>query len=312
MREALRCAVVMTAVAHLGLLGLGGCVAPRGAAQPPGPAVPPEKIERLLNEPCGVVSVVTPFRDATFGDDGRSIDVDLCERPASGVLVGKRSLLVTHHQIDESEDHILIDDQRTRYRVARTMPEPIYADGWALLIGNSDPVGWALLTLSTAPRGVEPIQVDGLTALPDGGTIFIVFSELVNAEDAQQAFEESRFDILTFRRRVAVGRAVQRKPRWLRRWIEANPQRRLALSGWLLVLGLPKLTPGTSGAAAFWWPDGSEDPICVGVAEAGVEFRDHRTGQLLDSGGLIRRPRQTFCDSVDQVAPDTDNRGVEP
>ena len=312
MREALRCAVVITAVAHLGLLGLGGCVAPRGAAQPPVPAVSPEKIERFLNEPCGVVSVVTPFRDATFGDEGRSIDVDLCERPASGVLVGKRSLLVTHHQIDESEDHILIDDQRTRYRVARTMPEPIYADGWALLIGNSDPVGWALLTLSTAPRGVEPIQVDGLTALPDGGTIFIVFSELVNAEDAQRAFEESRFDILTFRRRVAVGRAVERKPKWLRRWIKSNPQPGRVFSKWLLVSGAPEAGPGSSGGAAFWWPDGSEDPVCVGILEATVNFRDHRTGDLLGSGHLICRPRETFSDSVDQVGPDTGDGGVQP
>lgn len=296
MREAPRCAIVATAVAFLGLPWLGGCVAPRGAGQPPVPAVAPEKLEYLLREPCGVVSVVTPFSGATFDPAGRSIDFHIRERPACGVLVGKRTLLLTNHQVDESEDHILVDDQPMEYRVESTMPEPTYATGWALLTGSSDPRGWALLTLSSAPQGVNPIDVDAETALPDGATIFIVYSELVNPEDAKRAFEENCFDILRFRRKVAVGQVVRRKPKWLQRWIEANPQQGRVLSEWLLVFGAPEAGPGSSGGAAFWWPDASENPICVGILEASVEFRDRRADKLLGSGQLICRPRGIFPD----------------
>ncbi|MBU0640211.1 MAG: hypothetical protein KKB50_15200 [Planctomycetes bacterium] len=200
-------------------------------------------------------------------------------------------MLVTNHQTDESEDHILIDDQPTQYRVTKSMPEPTYAAGWAFLTGCSDPVGWALLTLSSAPQGVDPIDVDAQTALPDGATVFIVYSELVNPEDAKRAFAENCFDILRFRRKVAVGRVVRLKPKWLRRWIEANPQQGRVLSEWLLVFGAPEAGPGSSGGAAFWWPDGSENPVCVGILEASVEFPDHHTEKLLGSGHLICRPR---------------------
>lgn len=264
------------------LVCLSGCVGANGLS-PVG--VAPEELERVLAE-APVVSAVFPSSSFTREADDTITGIHVEVHGGCGTLIGPQALLLTSHQGDPYKGDMLVNGERTHYRVERTVKGP--TSEWG-------DMGWRLLRLSEPVQGLGAVETDFQMPLPEGEIVFSVYVEPLDSAErlGAAAFftpKDGRIE-LKFRSRIVPLRVLQKKPPWLRRGIRDDPERAEILSE-LLVLSGGELPKGASGGPVLWWPAERTKPVCIGINVGGMTFRDQRTNEELGSVVLARRPHE--------------------